>query len=89
MSWGWEWSWCELGVYNAIFRVQNLLLLSLQLPLLLLLLMLQQQLLLLWVVGRHVLGVLQTRAQFMRVLYPTVARRNALTPVRGKERGLM
>jgi hypothetical protein len=58
-----------LGVYNAILRVQNLLLL--------LLLML----VLVWVVGRHVLRVLQTRALLMRVLYPTVARRYAPTPM--------
>jgi hypothetical protein len=87
LNWGWERRWCELGVYDAILRVQNLLQLSLQLPLLMLLMLLL--LLLLWVVGGHVLEVLQTRAQFMRVLHPTVARRDALTPVGGKERGLM
>ena len=51
LNWGWL-GWCELGVYNAILHVQNLLLLSLLLPLLLWLL------LLLWVVGGHVYEVL-------------------------------
>jgi hypothetical protein len=47
------WEWCALSVYNAIFLVQNLLLLLLWR--------------LLWVTaGRHVLGVQQTRGRLYR-----------------------